>query len=102
MTTHSSLTSELLCQDRHLRRQAMAAPDQFHQGMKDECLPANGFLALPDRAFTLICLEGMLWLTRDGDYEDHILEAGQRFAVAAGDQATVQALRASRLRLVAA
>jgi hypothetical protein len=33
-------------------------------------------LALPARNATLLCVEGELWLTRDGDREDYILGAG--------------------------
>ena len=65
-------------------------------------LARNELLALPDEDLDLICLSGKLWLTRDGDVEDYVLGAGQSFALRRGDKAAVQALQASRVRLIAA
>lgn len=69
------------------------------QAPQDVALAAKSFLALADAAATLICLEGELWLTRDGDIEDYLLVAGQRFAVRPGDKVAVLALRNSSIRL---
>lgn len=85
----------------------------FHSGMhrrysglaateRDHSLAARQMLALPDQNLTLVCLAGELWLTRDGDIEDYILGPGQCLTVRRGDQAAVQALRPSRVRVVAA
>jgi hypothetical protein len=68
----------------------------------ERTLAKNQLLVLPDAATTLVCMEGELWLTRDGDIEDYILGPGKSFAARAGDRVTVQALRPSRLRLDAA
>ncbi len=57
-------------------------------------------LVLPAIDATLVCLEGELWLTRDGDPEDYILGAGSCLHLARGDQAMVQALQSSRVRLI--
>lgn len=80
---------------------------EFHSGMHnpgrdytDTVLAARRMLALPDENLRLICLSGELWLTRDGDSEDYILGPGQSFSVRPGDQAAVQALQASRIRLL--
>jgi hypothetical protein len=31
---------------------------------------------------SIVCLDGRLWVTQEGDAVDHILEAGERFEVA--------------------
>ncbi|MCX7148875.1 MAG: DUF2917 domain-containing protein [Rhodocyclales bacterium] len=69
---------------------------------RDHSLAAREMLALPDRNLTLVCLAGELWVTRDGDIEDYILDPGQHLAIRRGDQAAVQALQPSRVRVVAA
>ncbi len=108
MNSSNALAPSILCNQRSERRRTMTQDtsayrdDGFHQGMKDVSLAANRLLALPPAALTVLCLEGELWLTRDGDYEDHILGAGQRFMVGRRDQATVQALRPSRVRIISA
>lgn len=79
---------------------AAGGGNEFRQGIREEELAAHSFLALPDAALTLVCLAGELWLTRDGDIEDHILGVGQGFTIRRGDQAAVQALRPSRIRLI--
>ena len=37
----------------------------------------------------LMALGGRLWVTRDGDLNDYVLDPGQRIAVGRGDQVTV-------------
>ena len=39
----------------------------------------------------LTALGGRLWVTRDGDLNDYVLDPGQRIAVGRGDQVTVGA-----------
>lgn len=68
---------------------------------RDRSLAARQMLELPDENLSLTCLAGELWLTRDGDIEDYILGPGQSFVLRRGDQAAVQALRPSRVRLIA-
>lgn len=85
----------------------------FHSGMRrrynryaaterNHSLAAREMFALPDQNLTLVCLAGELWLTRDGDIEDYILGPGQCMAIQQGDQAAVQALQPSRIRVLAA
>lgn len=69
------------------------------QRLAEFALAPKQILALPAAAAVLVCLEGELWLTRDGDSADYILAPGQRCAIGRGDKAAVQALRPSRLRL---
>ncbi len=64
-------------------------------------LAPRQLLALPDENLTVTCLAGELWLTRDGDIEDYILGPGRSLTIRRGDQAAVQALKSSQLRLVA-
>lgn len=46
----------------------------------------------------LVCEEGQVWLTPEGDPRDHVLGAGDTLEVHAG-HVVVQALRASRFNL---
>ncbi len=76
---------------------------EFHDGMLvlgRQQLTKGQMLVLPAIEATLICLEGELWLTRDGDPEDYILGAGSCLHLARGDKAMVQALQSSRVRLI--
>ena len=82
------------------RKQRSALTAAVAAGITEVDLERQRPLLLPDQAALLVCLEGELWLTRDRDNEDYILGPGQQFAIRPGDQATVQALRESRLRLV--
>lgn len=75
---------------------------EFQEGMLESGrrqLAKGDMLVLPAIDATLVCLEGELWLTRDGDIEDYILGPGQSFDARRGDKLTVQALRPSRIRL---
>lgn len=65
-------------------------------------LEQGEILELPTGLATVVCLGGELWLTRDGDIRDYILGAGSCMHLDARDQTTVQALKASRLRLISA
>lgn len=38
---------------------------------------------------------GLVWLTVDGDPDDHMLQPGDRFELGRGDEALVQALRST-------
>ena len=82
-------------------RLAPAAPAAQAAVEIDHCLDANEMLMLPDASRKLICLAGEIWITRDGDIEDYILGPGQSFVLRRGDQAAVQALKPSRVRLTA-
>jgi len=72
----------------------------MHAHGSERTLAKRQLLALPAADATLVCLEGELWLTREGDIEDYILGCGDSFAVRRGDRAVVQVLRATRLRLI--
>jgi len=78
---------------------------EFRTGMHmpgiERALAKNQLLVMPDANARVTCLDGELWLTREGDIEDYILGPGQSFASRRGDKVAVQALRPSRLRLTA-
>lgn len=82
-------------------RQTPVAPAQ-QAAASDHDLARREMLLLPAACRQLIVLAGEVWLTRDGDREDYILSAGDRFAVRAGDMAMLQALQPSRVRAIAA
>ena len=112
------LASSIICQPLEKRRALFATTSakapaanatEFRRGMQaggatcfEQALAKNQLLALPDADASLLCLDGGLWLTREGDIEDYFLSPGQSFAVRRGDRAVVQALQPSRIRLVAA
>ncbi|HJV62064.1 MAG TPA: DUF2917 domain-containing protein [Albitalea sp.] len=48
-------------------------------------------LRLAGAAGEFTVLSGRVWLTRQGDLDDHVLGAGERFALRAGDVAVVEA-----------
>ncbi|MDA8261033.1 MAG: DUF2917 domain-containing protein [Betaproteobacteria bacterium] len=82
-------------------RQTPVAPAPQATASEHE-LARREMLLLPAACRQLTVLAGEVWLTRDGDREDYILSAGDRFAVRAGDMAMLQALQPSRVRVVAA
>lgn len=47
----------------------------------------------------LCCLEGSVWLTREGDASDHVLQAGEALRMEGPGLVVVQALGAARFRL---
>ncbi len=53
------------------------------------------------RQQTLVCEAGELWVTLDGEGEDHVLRAGERLVVAANASVIVSATREAVLRVVA-
>lgn len=50
-------------------------------------------------AVTVACGGGQLWVTRLGDSEDYVLDAGDRLHLQAGEEVAVQALRPARVSL---
>ena len=41
---------------------------------------------------TIVCRQGALWITHDGDGEDHFLECGERYVAATGSRMIVSAM----------
>lgn len=48
----------------------------------------------------LECLRGGVWVTFDGDFADHFLQPGERFAVPGRGHAVIQALEDSEIALL--
>lgn len=115
MTGQAFSPASLFCAERSRRRGAFRAmavsppadhATEFHHGMHvaappdtERHLAIKQMMRLPTADLSVLCLEGELWLTRNGDQEDYILRPGESLAVRRNDQAAVQALRPSRLRL---
>jgi len=47
------------------------------------------------RGSEIVCLEGVLWITLDGDIRDHILAAGEKFTANRKGKVVLQALKNS-------
>ena len=69
---------------------------------KDYELAQRQVIELTADATRLICLEGKLWLTSEGDSEDYLLAAGSHIDLSNTDSPVVQAMTNSRLRIVCA
>jgi Protein of unknown function (DUF2917) len=65
-----------------------------------EHLPARALLRLKDRGkASLRCLEGVCWVTQEGDPEDHVLGPGEEFRPSRSGQVLVWAVTEARLRV---
>ena len=47
------------------------------------------------RGSEIRCLEGVLWITQDGDIKDHILSAGEKYTANRKGKVVLQALKKS-------
>ncbi len=56
-------------------------------------------VSIRERGVIATCVEGRIWLTRDGDRNEQVLEAGESFTTADANRMILQALSASRLFL---
>ena len=112
MNANAHIAYSLICQGRPRRRSLFAEvaaatlagnATGFHSGMYmpalERSLAKDQMFALPASDTRLVCVDGELWLTRNGDIEDYILRPGQGFVARRGDRVTVQALQPSRIRL---
>lgn len=54
---------------------------------------SNPFLAQAE----IVCESGVLWVTRSGDPQDHVLMPGERLIINQGGRVVVEALRESRM-----
>lgn len=62
---------------------------------EDEC----GSFRVPAPGAEVACLAGSLWVTLEGDPEDHVLAAGESLAALPGGRLAFMALRDARVRL---
>ena len=116
MTSQAISASALICMGRSRRAALMRAArpetparhgtgflngiQKMHAAETGRTLAGGELQRLPQRDLTVRCISGELWLTRNGDGEDHILGPGRSFAIRRADLAAVQALKASRVRLI--
>ncbi len=47
----------------------------------------------------ILCLQGAIWITQDGDLRDHVIEAGEMFLISQPGKVIVQALADARLQI---
>lgn len=47
----------------------------------------------------IICESGVLWVTRSGDPEDHLLRPGECLMINQGGKVVIEALREARMRI---
>lgn len=113
MTAQATSASSLICMGRGRRAALMraASPEtgavhgtgflngihQMRTAETERTLAGGELQHLPQRDLTIRCISGQIWLTRQGDSEDHILGPGQALTVGRDDQALIQALRESRI-----
>lgn len=45
------------------------------------------------RGIEIRCLEGMLWITQEGDQADHLIQKGERFVVDRKGKVVLQGLK---------
>ena len=65
-------------------------------------MQAREALAMDDARGTLVrCLEGTLWVTQDGDRDDHVLRVGETMRIDRDGPTVVQAMTGSRLAVCA-
>lgn len=63
-------------------------------------LDARRFLTLDDaRGTRVVCVEGELWITQDGDTADYFVYAGQSFTINVRGKVVIQAQRPTRIEL---
>jgi len=75
-------------------RAAAAPVTDMKLGRQDVCR-----LKGRKRGPAVTCLEGAVWITQAGDPRDHILVAGERFAVNRRGAVLVEAVRDARVRV---
>src|SRR5438552_17368071 len=70
-----------------------------HSG--DLCLPEQALLSLQGdrRGTTVACRAGVVWITQEGDPQDHILSASKEFRIDRAGHVVIQALESACLRL---
>lgn len=68
----------------------------------DLSLRQNAMLRLPDAAgVNIVCRDGTVWITLEGDRRDFVLQAGDRFAGTEHRHAVIQAMAPSSLSVCA-
>lgn len=68
------------------------SPDRWERSL----LRREMFTLDATRDLALACVEGVLWITVDGDAGDHVLSSGQSLRLGRGSRAYIQAVRTAR------
>lgn len=65
-------------------------------------LPKNGVYRLEgDRSYRMVrCLQGVLWITQEGDWRDRVLQVGEVYRTRLPGFVLVQALDPSRMEVI--
>jgi hypothetical protein len=51
------------------------------------------------RGLSIACMEGILWITQEGDPKDYVIEPGQRYVIARRGSVVIEACADARLRV---
>jgi hypothetical protein len=57
-------------------------------------------LDIEEHRTSVVCTQGVLWLTQLGDLNDHVLKAGQSFTISAPGAVLVQGVPAGKMRIL--
>lgn len=76
----------------------------YHHNMSRLHLPQHEVYRISDSwsRTRIVCEKGLLWVTRAGDPEDHLLKPGDSFIANKGGKVVIEAIRESQVRLVSA
>ncbi len=87
-----------MTKEKYVRKIHLNVPDnsQLRVQLRDHQV----FTTEQAEGLVLECLRGGVWVTFDGDYADHFLQPGERFAVAGRGHAVIQALEDSEIALI--
>lgn len=71
---------------------------------------ATNTIQLPRRTFhralktqpgtTVVCEQGILWLTKSNDYKDYMLKAGEQMVIETKSNVLIEALSSARVSIV--
>lgn len=75
-----------------IHRPAVRVPERWERSL----LRRELFTLDPERELQLSCLDGVLWITIEGDIRDHVLTPGDGLPLPAGGRVVIQAIRDSR------
>ena len=68
----------------------------------DLIMDRNALFNVPDAAgMHIVCLNGVVWITLDNDYEDYVLAAGDTFSTTRHTRALINAMQASSIAVTA-
>ncbi len=74
----------------------------FSPASSDIQLPSNKLVALPKapRNTRIVSVDGVLWVTQEGDEQDYLLNKGESVTLRKGGKVLIQGLTDSRARVL--